>query len=130
MIFIDTNIVIYSLDSSSEKQLPALGCFENGSYLSVQVLNEARSIFLSKLCLPNDKVKEMLDWVVSKATIIDLSLDDYELSWTLLKQNKISHWDSLIVANALRHDGTILYSEDMGHGQLINEQLKIVNPFL
>jgi len=130
MIFIDTNIVVYALDSTSEKQTRALGCFTRCSSLSIQVLNEARSIFLRKFSYSPGQVKEMLDWVISKTTIINLTLDDFKLSWTLLKQNKMSHWDSLIVANALRHDGTILYTEDMGNGQMINEQLKIVNPFL
>ena len=38
-------------------------------------------------------------------------------------------WDSLIVSSALLADCNVLLSEDMQHGQVFNNQLKIVNPF-
>ena len=37
--------------------------------------------------------------------------------------------DSLIVATALENGCTILYSEDMQHEQIIEKQIKIINPF-
>jgi len=40
-----------------------------------------------------------------------------------------SYWDSLIIASALESGCSILYTEDMQDGQLIEERLKIVNPF-
>ena len=43
---------------------------------------------------------------------------------------KLSHWDSLVIAAALEAHCTILYSEDMNHGQLIEGKLKIINPFV
>ena len=42
---------------------------------------------------------------------------------------KYSFYDSLIIAAALKANCTILYSEDLQHGQIIDD-LKIVNPFL
>jgi predicted nucleic acid-binding protein len=41
-----------------------------------------------------------------------------------------SFYDSLIIAASLECDCNILYSEDMHHGQIIENKLKIVNPFL
>ena len=40
-----------------------------------------------------------------------------------------SHYDSQIIAAALAADCSVLYSEDMQHGQLIDGRLTIVNPF-
>ena len=40
-----------------------------------------------------------------------------------------SHYDSQIIAAALAAGCTVLYSEDMQHGQLIDGTLTIVNPF-
>jgi predicted nucleic acid-binding protein len=40
-----------------------------------------------------------------------------------------SFYDSLIIASALEAGCTILYSEDLQHGQTI-EGLRIINPFL
>jgi predicted nucleic acid-binding protein len=41
----------------------------------------------------------------------------------------ISFWDSLIVASAVLGDATILYSEDMQDGLIINNSLQVINPF-
>lgn len=47
----------------------------------------------------------------------------------LRHEYSLSYWDSLIVAAALASEVRVLYSEDMQHGLLIHETLKIVNPF-
>jgi predicted nucleic acid-binding protein len=38
-------------------------------------------------------------------------------------------WDSLIIATSLQRNCSILYSEDMQHNQVIEDKLRIVNPF-
>jgi predicted nucleic acid-binding protein len=43
---------------------------------------------------------------------------------------KFSFYDTLIIAAALESNCTILYSEDMHHNQVIENALKIVNPFV
>ena len=48
----------------------------------------------------------------------------------LVRSYKLSHWDSLIVAAALLAGCEKLYSQDMQHGQIFEEQLKVINPFL
>jgi predicted nucleic acid-binding protein len=40
-----------------------------------------------------------------------------------------SFYDSLIISAALECECTILYSEDMSNGQVIDKLLKIENPF-
>jgi len=42
---------------------------------------------------------------------------------------KFSYWDSLIIASALESGCGILYTEDMQDGQVIEDRLRIVNPF-
>ncbi len=42
----------------------------------------------------------------------------------------LSYYDSIIVATSLIEDCTILYSEGMQHGILIDDRLKIINPFI
>ncbi len=41
----------------------------------------------------------------------------------------ISFWDSPIVAAALQSGAQILYTEDMQHGLVVDERLRIANPF-
>jgi len=40
-----------------------------------------------------------------------------------------SFYDSLIIAAALETGCSVLYSEDLNNGQIIEKKLKIVNPF-
>ena len=44
-------------------------------------------------------------------------------------QHALSFWDSLIVASALATNTTVLYSEDMQDGLLVENRLCIMNPF-
>ena len=44
-------------------------------------------------------------------------------------RHKYSYWDSLIIASALENDCSILYTEDLQHEQVIEDKLKIINPF-
>jgi predicted nucleic acid-binding protein len=49
----------------------------------------------------------------------------------LLKEKyHYSWWDSLVLASALENGCQIVYSEDMQHEQVIEDSLKIINPFL
>jgi predicted nucleic acid-binding protein len=43
---------------------------------------------------------------------------------------KYSYFDSLILASAIECGCNILYTEDLRHGQVINESFKIVNPLV
>ncbi|MEM7538118.1 MAG: PIN domain nuclease, partial [Chloroflexota bacterium] len=71
---------------------------------------------------------------------INLSYDRYEVinidRAVMLKACKLrpkymfSYFDSLIVAAALLTDSTILYSEDMQHSLIVENQLTITNPFI
>jgi len=47
----------------------------------------------------------------------------------LRSRYSLSFWDSLIVASALQSGAAILYSEDMQHGLVVDDRLRIVNPF-
>lgn len=49
---------------------------------------------------------------------------------TITERYGFSIYDSLIVATALEAGCSTLYSEDMHHGQVIEERLTLVNPFL
>jgi predicted nucleic acid-binding protein len=46
------------------------------------------------------------------------------------QQYLLSFWDSIIVASALTAGVSVLYSEDMQHGLMIEEQLQVRNPFV
>ena len=52
-------------------------------------------------------------------------------SWPAINERYgFSLYDSMMVASALIAGGKILYAEDLQHGQLIDAQLRVINPFL
>lgn len=48
----------------------------------------------------------------------------------LRDRHRFSYWDSLIVACALLEGATIVYSEDMQSGLVIENRLQIINPLV
>jgi predicted nucleic acid-binding protein len=43
---------------------------------------------------------------------------------------KFSYWDSLMVSSALAANCKVFYTEDLQHGQLIENRLEVINPFV
>ena len=60
--------------------------------------------------------------------LIDLSV--IRLAHRLKIRYRFSYWDSLVIGSALDAGSTMLYSEDLQHGQQIEDRLHIVNPLL
>jgi predicted nucleic acid-binding protein len=58
-----------------------------------------------------------------------VGIDHIRLGWKLAARYGFSHYDSLMAAAALEAGCKHLYSEDMQHGQIIENSLHIINPF-
>ena len=64
----------------------------------------------------------------SKLSILNKTT--YDNAFILRQQQNISFWDSLIVASALENDCSFIYTEDLQHNQIIENKLKVINPFM
>ncbi|MEE4637561.1 MAG: PIN domain-containing protein [Wenzhouxiangella sp.] len=135
-VFIDTNLWAYRLDRREPDKSEFVGnwlrelALEHEIVISTQVLIELRSVLTRKL-------KPALSWHETRAALealaefevvpanTSLVLDAHELS----RARKLSWFDALIVEAAIRFGCERLYSEDLGHEQLIGE-LKVENPFV
>jgi predicted nucleic acid-binding protein len=58
-----------------------------------------------------------------------MKLTTLEAAQALMKKYDFQFFDSIIVAGALEANCTILYSEDMHHDLLVEQQLRILNLF-
>ena len=135
LAFVDTNILLYAHDlGAGKKQVTAAqllaGLWENRSgILSPQVLQEflvnAVRKLKNPLALPQarDIVRMYGIWVVR-----DTGIGDILRATELMELTGISFWDSLILASAEAAGASILYSEDLQHGQQV-AGLTIRNPF-
>ena len=59
-----------------------------------------------------------------------ITLSTIRLAHRIKMRDQFSYWDSLIIASALDAGCNLLYSEDLQAQQIIENQLKIVNPLL
>ena len=131
--FIDTKILIYTDDADSpEKQAIAVGLIESGwqngnAVLSTQVLQEYFSASTRKLKLPAEKAQRKIE-LLSHLEIASIEHQDIVRAIELHRLHSFSFWDSLIVRMAQKTGCTVLYSEDMQHGQKLSG-LRIINPF-
>jgi len=128
--FLDTNVCIYAFDADSRKKEIALDLIiSNQASVSTQVLMETSNVALKKLKFRNEELKMSIDYITIFCSLHIIELSTVRLAFQINQQYKYSLYDALIVASALESNCSILYSEDMQHGQLVSGRLNIVNPF-
>lgn len=128
--FVDTNIVIYAFDASNAKGIIAKDLIISKPFISTQVLSETISVCLKKLKLGKEVSFENAKYLMSICKVALLSKSTYLLAFDLSIRYEFSFWDSLIIGSAIENRCSILYSEDMQHHQLVENKLRIINPFL
>ncbi|TRU72094.1 MAG: PIN domain-containing protein [Microcystis viridis Mv_BB_P_19951000_S69] len=134
--FIDSNIWLYrfivncSDPNAIPKQQIATNITNQGNLIiSTQVVNEVCSNLIRKAGFNNLQSQNLLEELTQGCKILPVSLETLEYAVKLRDRYLISFWDSLIVASAVLGDATILYSEDMQDGLIINNSLQVINPF-
>jgi predicted nucleic acid-binding protein len=129
--FIDTNVFIYYQRSDNpQKQSIAKNLLENNNCVaSTQVISEISSILTKKYPTLETEIELFLHDITEFCETITISKSLIFRALKLHFKYKFSFFDSLIISAALETNCDILYSEDMQHGQIIENSLKIINPF-
>jgi predicted nucleic acid-binding protein len=133
-VFIDTNIWGYAHTNDDKKKrhavLKLLSLLSSQNVIiSPQVLNEFYSV-MNKHKMPYDMIVQKMEDIIDIANVRDLTLSTITNCMYLKTRYGYSWWDSLILSSALESNCTIVYSEDMQHGQVIENSLKIINPLV
>jgi predicted nucleic acid-binding protein len=134
--FIDTNVLVYLFDRNAPgKQKIAQQLLENATrdgntVLSTQVLQE---FFVSvtrtaKTGLPVGEARNAMQRFQKLMEIHPVTVDLVFHAIDRMQQSKLSFWDSLIVETARQAGATLLWTEDLSHGQVI-DGLRVANPF-
>lgn len=126
---LDTNVLIYAFTtdprSETAEQLLAKGCS-----ISVQGLNEFANVAHRKLGMSWAEIGDAIAIIRTLCSrVLPLDAEIHTEALRLAEQNRLSFYDALVVATALRAGCTVLWSEDMQHGRVIEDRLRIVNPF-
>jgi predicted nucleic acid-binding protein len=101
-----------------------------GGVISVQVLNEFTSVALRKYSLPWSRIHGALGPIRQVCRIESVTLETHERATVLCERYGYSFYDALILAAALIASCSVLYSEDMQDGQVIDNRLLIRNPYI
>lgn len=130
-VFIDSNIFLYAFsDKDNDKQKVAKEIVLTPSIISVQVVNEVSKNLLYKFNFNENEIVKVVNSLYKKHIIAELTQTVFIHASNIRKKYNFSYYDSIIVATALENECNIIYSEDMQHDQIIDNQLAIVNPFM
>lgn len=127
--FADTNIVLHTLSSDSAKSDKAEVLINEGCKISVQVLNEMANVAYRKLSMRWDEIAELSHLIQTLCDVVPVTTETHKLGLEVAQRYPLSLYDSMIVAAALLAECKILYSEDMHNGLVVEEHLRICNPF-
>jgi predicted nucleic acid-binding protein len=127
--FFDTSVLLYLLSGDTAKADRIEALLSARGVVSVQVLNEFAVVALRKLKMPLNEVREILDTIRAVCAVEPVTVETHDRGLAVIERYKFSLYDSMLVAAALIAGAKIIYSEDLRHGQLIDNQLRITNPF-
>lgn len=128
-VFLDTNVVLYAMGDDDAKRAVSTELLSASPKTSTQVINECSHVLRRKLRISPAQVAEELENVLDLVELVDVGIHEIRSAWRIATRYGFSHYDSLIIAAALSAGCATLYTEDMQHGQVIDERLALINPF-
>ncbi|MFI5201738.1 MAG: PIN domain-containing protein [Candidatus Kapaibacterium sp.] len=130
---LDSNIWIYSFSSNFDerKRATAIKLIENCDIrISTQIIGEVCNAALRKAHASEFRIKELIDSFFDRFDPIEIQSRSQMIRASSLRERyNFSYWDSFIVLAALESNCSILYSEDMQDGLVVDGTLTIRNPF-
>ena len=132
--FVDTNVLVYLFSDEPEKQQRANELLvsappEETLVISTQVIGEFVNVCLRRRLLSEAETARLIDVFAAALEVVRPEVATLREGMRLHERYGYAWWDSVLVATALEADCTILYSEDLQDGQVIEGRLRIVNPF-
>ena len=130
-VFIDSNILIYAYSKTEpDKRQKAQDTIDkHNSIISIQVINEFSSNCLKKLNKTYEEVIAAIFEITHNFPITQVTIPIVIKAIVLQNRYRFNYYDCIMLASALEHDCKFIFSEDMQHGQIIEDKLTILNPF-
>lgn len=127
--FFDTNVLVYLASGDLAKADRAEAVLADGGTISVQVLNELTNVARRKMGMSWPETQDFLSLVRGILTVLPITIDTHETGLALAERYKLSVFDAMIAASSLHAGCGTLWSEDMQHGMVLDERVRIANPF-
>ncbi len=132
--FLDSNLLIYSIDEKDPEKREHVQKFLDEidkihvPVISTQTIGEFFNVTTRKLRIPKENSMILCNLLKEKYPIYEISVENVYHALKISERTQFSYWDSLILAVAIDTGCTVVYSEDLNAGQII-EGVKIINPF-
>ncbi len=128
---LDTNVLIYLHDNSNQtKREIAKNLLAEDSRISSQVISEYLNVTRRLLNFSKEQLLEQTSALFSGCTILHVTPGTLYNASALVKKYGFQLFDGVIVASAIEGNCSVLYSEDMQHGLVVEKTLTIINPFV
>lgn len=133
-VSIDTNILIYSVDSSDpikheiadkivERLIEVRGC------LPLQCLSEFYALTTKKRLLSTEEAERVVQRMLMSLVIVPSETADVVHAMHLHQEHGLQYFDALLLATARRVGCSLFLTEDMQNGRSLNG-ITISNPLL
>ncbi len=133
-IFLDSNLWIYLYAKNPpEKSQQVAEIIKNNSsslLVSTQVLGELFHVLTRKKFTSKTDAITIISDIVNTFPVQAINTTEVIQALEINAKYNYSYWDSLIISTALLSECSIIYSEDMQHNQLIENKVRIINPFV
>ena len=127
--FIDTNVLVYVASDDPVKADRAERIIADGGTISVQVLNELANVARRKMRMTWSETHALLSMIRALLPVQPIMVEIHETGLDLAERYGLSIYDAMIAASALHAECDTLWSEDMHDGMVIQDRLRIANPF-
>jgi len=130
-IFLDTNIWIYAYSNDIKKNIAInmIEKFYENILISTQNLNELYVVLTKKKIVSNKVASKIINDLMDNFSISLIEKETIQQAIEIQIKYKLQYFDSLLLSSALENSCKIFYSEDMQHNLVIENRLKIINPF-
>jgi predicted nucleic acid-binding protein len=127
-VFFDTNVLTYLTDKEEARAPRTEDLLVDGGVISVQVLNEFALVARRKVGLSWAQTREFLNTFRATLEVVPVTIEVHERGLDLAERYGLNVYDGMILAAAQLAGCTLLYSEDM-HDGLVIDRLTVRNPF-
>ena len=127
--FLDTNILIYSIGNIIPKKRISVSLIGKDAVISTQVIAESANVMRRKFNCSYSEIRTVTDRFAYEMNLHIITHHTVRIAFDIAEKYGYSYYDSQVIAVALESGCTVLYSEDLQHNQIIESDLRIMNPF-
>lgn len=131
-IAIDTNILVYAYDNSDiKKEDRAIEILLERPFVSQLVIFEFIKILERKVKMEKKEVVKLSIKILDELVyLFPQHSDIYNYAHFLTQRYNYRLSDILVLSDSVLNNCSVLLSEDMCNGMIVDKKIKIINPFL